>query len=127
MTTITGVQPLPCSPFDGSGYVGLVITSGIPTYYKVTGTNLNQLRSVNWNPKNPGTVLFQTRQMILLNSNEGTFMIKVLNNYLDKTDREGRISFYFDNGSTVSFPVKTYGPISVGPLWTPSYEGLITG
>jgi hypothetical protein len=127
MTTIAAIQALPSSPFQGSGLVGIVITSGVPSYFRLTGTNLNHIVSINWYPKNPASVLFTTRQLILVDDSEGTFMIQVIDNYLDITDRGGKISFRLDDGTTLSAPVKTYGRVSVGPMWTAPGEGLITG
>jgi len=127
MTTIVNIQALPTSPFEGSGLVGIVITSGIPSYFKLTGSDLNRIISFNWYPKNPASVLFEIRQLILVDNTQGTFMVRVIDNYLDTNDRAGRISFQLDDGSTLSSPVKTYGPVSVGPLWQLPSQGLITG
>lgn len=127
MTTIAEIRALPCSPYDGSGLVGVVITSGVPSYFRITGSNLNLIKSVQWIPKNPSSVQFEMRQVILLNNTEGTFMVKVIDNLLDITDRAGKIIFSLDDETTISFPVKTYGPVSVGPLWTAPGQGLITG
>jgi hypothetical protein len=127
MTTIANIQALPTSPYEGTGLVAIVITSGIPSYFRLTGADLNRIVSVRWFPKHPGTLLFETRQLILVDNNEGTFMIRVLDNYLDTNDRAGRIIFTLDDETTLSAPVVTYGPVSVGPLWTPANAGLITG
>lgn len=127
MTVIASVHSLPYSPFNGTGIVGVVITSGIPSYFKVTGSALDRIVSVNWYPKKPGSVSFTTRQMILLDETEGTFMVQVDNNFLDVSDRAGHISFALDDGTTMSLPVKTYGPVAAGPLWTAPTQGLITG
>ena len=54
-------------------------------------------------------------------------MIRVLDNYLDTNDRGGYLSFRLDDGNTLSAPVKTYGRISVMPLWQAPDSGLITG
>lgn len=127
MTTITNITALPVDPFRGSGILPIVITSGVPSYFKITGTDINDIVETNWYPVNPGSVDFTIRQLILVNETTGTFMIKVLDNYLSTTDRGGRISFRLSSGETISFPVKTYGPVSYQPLWTSPYEGLNTG
>lgn len=127
MTTITAIQALPSSPFEGSGLVGIVITSGIPSFFRLTGANLDGIISTRWFPKNPGSVQFEMRELILVDNTEGTFMVRVTNNFLDNRNRGGRISFTLINGTTLTAPVETYGPISVGPLWQAPGQGLITG
>lgn len=127
MTTIASVQALPSSPYEGSGIAGIVITSGVPSYFKLEGSNLNRIVSVNWFPRNPSSVLFEMRQLILVDNTIGTFMVRVLDNYLSTTDRGGKIAFRLDDGTALYVPVKTYGPVSVGPLWTAPGQGLITG
>lgn len=127
MTTITAIQSLPSSPYNGSGFVGIVITSGIPSYFRLSGVGLDGITSVRWFPKNPSSVQFEMRQLILVDDTEGTFMIRVTDNFLDIRDRAGIISFSLNNGTTLSAPVKTYGPVSVGPLWQAAGQGLITG
>ncbi len=129
MTTILGIDLLPINPFSGSELVALVITSSVPSYFKVTGIELNRITHVSWYPENPSSVQFESRQMILLDETAtlGTFMIKVTDNYLDTTDRGGKISFRLDNGTTLNYPVQTIGPIAVGRLWQSPYEGLTTG
>lgn len=127
MTVITKIQALPTSPFEGTGYVGIVITSGVPSYFKVSGTRLDRITSVRWFPENPASVVFEMRQLILVDNNTGTFMVRVTDNLLDTNDRKGRISFRTLDGTTFSAPVKTYGPVSVGPLWNAPNSGLITG
>ncbi len=127
MTTITRIQSLPGSPFNGSEFVGIVITSGIPSYFKLSGVELDRIVSVQWYPKNPASVLFKMRQIILLDSTVGTFMVQVLDNYLDACDRGGYLSFTLIDSSVLTFPVKTYGRVSLGPLWTAPDQGLITG
>ncbi len=126
-TTIARIQALPTSPFEGSGIVGIVITSGIPSYFKITGSELNRVVSFNWYPENPSSVIFETRQLILVDNTEGTIMVRVIDNLLNINDRAGRISFQLDDGTTISAPVATYGPVSVGPLWTSPNAGLNTG
>ena len=127
MTTITAIQALPSSPFEGTGIVGVVITSGIPSFFRLTGVNLDGITSVRWFPKNPGSVQFEMRELVLVDGTEGTFMVRVTNNFLDIRDRAGIISFSLDDGTTLSAPVRTYGPVSVGPLWQAPGQGLITG
>jgi len=127
MTTITSIQALPGSPYQGSGFVGVVITSGIPSYFKLTGTDLDQIVSINWLPANPSSVVYEMRQLILVDNTLGTFMIRVLDNLLDICDRGGKIIFRLTDGTTLSAPVKTYGPVSIGPLWSAPDQGLITG
>lgn len=127
MTTISSIQALPFDPFTGSGFTPVIITSGIPSYFRVTGAGLSHIVSVHWYPKNPSSVQFATRQMILVSDTEGTFMIQVTDNFLNITDRAGYLSFRLDDGSTRSYPVKTYGPVSAGLLWQAPDQGLITG
>lgn len=127
MTSITNIKALPGSPFDGSGFVGIVITSGIPSYFRISGTDLDRIVSVNWYPDNPSSVIFEMRELILVSPTEGTFMVKVIDNLLSTSNRGGRISFRLNDGTTLNSPVKTYGPVSVGPLWTAPSQGLITG
>jgi hypothetical protein len=126
-TTIDNIQTLPGSPYNGSGLVGIVITNGIPTFFKVTGSNLDRIVSVNWYPEHAATVQFKKRDMILVDNTTGTFMIMVTDNYLYDTDRGGHISFRLDDGTTLTSPVKTFGRISVSPLWTSPDQGLNTG
>jgi hypothetical protein len=123
---ITSIEGLPSSPFNGTPYVGVIITSGFPSYFKISGANLDRIVSVQWYPQNPASVLMEMRQVILVDNTTGTFMVQVLDNYLDKCDRGGRLSFRLDDDSTLHYPVKTYGPVSIGPLWDPG-PGLITG
>lgn len=127
MTAIASIQLLPSDPYAGSGLVTIIITNGVPSYFKVIGSNLDRITSVDWYPKNPASVQFQTRGMILLDNTTGTFMIMVTNNYLFDTDRAGHVSFRLDDGSVLTAPVKTYGRVSLGPLWSAPGEGLITG
>ena len=127
MTTILNIQALPTSPYEGTGYAAIVITSGVPSYFRLIGIELDKIISVQWFPTNPSSVLFETRQLILVSPEEGTFMIKVLDNYLNITDRGGKISFTLEDGSTLTIPVKTYGPVSTMPLWRGSSQGMITG
>ena len=124
---IASIIGLPAGPFNGSGLVGIIITSGVPSYFEVTGSNLNRIVSVDWYPENPTSVEFEMRNMVLIDNTHGTFMVRVLDNFLNITDRGGRISFRLDDGTTVSAPAKTYGPISVMPLWQAPGAGLNTG
>lgn len=126
-TSIAQIQSLPGSPYNGTGLVGIVITNGVPSYFKVIGSELNRIVSVNWYPENPASVKFTTRDMILVDNTLGTFMVMVTDNYLYDNDRGGHISFRLDDGTTLTAPVKTYGRVSVGPLWTAPDQGLITG
>jgi hypothetical protein len=126
-TTITNIFALPTSPFQGSGLVGIVITPGVPSYFKLEGSELSKITNVTWYPLNSASVEFQTRQIILVDDTVGTFMIRVTNNFLSTVDRAGRLSFRLDTGDTITFPVKTYGPVSYQPLWQSPYEGLNTG
>lgn len=126
-TTIAQIQTLPNSPYNGTGIVGIVITNGVPTYFKVTGSDLDKIVSVNWYPENAGSVKFTTRGMILVDDTLGTFMIMVTDNYLYDNNRAGHISFRLDDGTTLTAPVKTFGRVSVGPLWQAPDQGLITG
>jgi hypothetical protein len=127
MTTIANIEALPGSPFQGSGLVGVVITSGLPSFFELTGTELDRIISIHWLPANPSSVIFEMRQLILLDDTRGTFMVRVIDNLLSTTDRAGHIIFRLHDNTTLSAPVKTYGPVSAGPLWTPSNQGLITG
>lgn len=124
---ITNIKGLPSSPYNGTPFVGIAITSGISSYFMLEGANLDRIVSIHWYPDNPASVLIDDRQLILVDGSRGTFMIRVKDNYLNKKDRGGRLSFRLDDGSTLHFPVKTYGPVSVGPLWTAPESGLITG
>jgi hypothetical protein len=126
-TSIAQIQALPGSPYNGSGIVGIVITNGVPSFFKVTGSELDKIVSVNWYPEHPASVKFTTRGMILIDDTMGTFMIMVTDNFLYDNDRAGHISFRLDDGTTLTAPVKTYGRVSLGPLWQPAGEGLITG
>lgn len=125
--TIGSIQSLPNSPYNGTQFVGICITSGVPSYFKLLGSNLDRIVSIHWYPENPASVLQDSRQLILVDNTLGTFMIRVLDNYLNTDDRGGYLSFRIDDGTTLSAPVKTYGRISVMPLWQAPDAGLITG
>jgi len=125
--TIASITSLPSGPYNGSNIVGVIITSGVPSYFKIQGSNLDRIVSVNWYPRNAASVLQESRNIILVDNTIGTFMIRVLDNYLDINDRGGHISFRLDDGTTLQAPVKTYGPISLMPLWSAPSAGLNTG
>lgn len=127
MTTIVSVETLPYSPFAGTGTVGIVITNGVSTYIKVAGIDLEGIVSVNWYPKRVGSVKFTEREMILVDSTLGTCMVQVTDNYLLDNDRGGYLSFRLTNGTVITWPVKTFGRVSLGPLWQAPDQGLITG
>lgn len=126
-TSITNIIGLPTSPFQGTGTVGIVITSNVPSYFKIVGVDLDKIVSMAWYPLDTASVEFETRQLILVDAYLGTCMVKVTNNFLSIADRGGRLSFRLDTGETLSFPVKTYGPVSYTPMWQSPYEGLVTG
>ena len=129
MTTITGVDLLPRNPFAGTTQVALIITDAVSSYYKLSGVNLDQITNVSWYPKDPRSVKFEVRQLILADNTNtvGTFMIRIIDNYLDICDRAGKISFRLQDGTNITFPVTTLGPASIGRLWHSPYEGLDTG
>lgn len=126
-TSITNIIGLPTSPFQNTGIVGIVITPNVPSYFKVEGIELYNVSDVNWYPANPASVKFETRNLILVDSMTGTFMIKVTDNFLSASDRKGKISFRLKSGETITWPVQTYGPVSYAPLWQSPYNGLNTG
>ena len=125
--TIDLINPLPFNPYAGTGIVGIIITNGVPSFFNVIGSNLNRIVKVMWYPKNPSSVLFQMRNLLLVDNTQGTFMVMVTENYLNSCDRAGNIAFTLDDSTTMTYPVRTYGPLSVDPLWTSSDQGLITG
>lgn len=127
MTTIAEILALPGSPYNGTEFVGIVITNGCPSYFKVTGSDLDRIISVDWYPENPASVKFTKRNMILIDDTLGTFMVMVTDNYFYDYNRGGHISFRLDNGTVITRPVITYGRVSVGPLWQAPDQGLITG
>lgn len=122
--SITSIIALPSSPYQGTGTIGIVITSGVSSYFKITGYELDKIVDVNWYPTNLSSVDFIIRDVILLNPTLGTFMVEVTDNFSDITDRGGKISFRTDSGNTISFPVKTYGPMSLQSFWRGPYDGL---
>ena len=127
MTTITEIQALPAGPYNGTGVAGIVITSGVPTYFRLRGVDLDHIVKFTWFPKNSASVEFETRQLILVSKTEGTIMVRVTNNYLDINDRGGKLCFTLIDRTTLTVPVKTFGPVSLGPLWQAPGQGLITG
>jgi len=124
---ITSINALPGGPFNGTGIVGIVITSGVPCYFEITGHDLDLIESVNWYPKNPASLLFEVRKVILVDKTRGTFMVMVKDNYLNNYDRGGYLSFQLLDGTTRTYPVQTYGRVSIAPLWSAPDQGLITG
>ena len=93
MTTIASVLALPGSPYNGSGKAAIIITSGVPSYFLVKGSNLQDIVSVNWYPENPSSVQFTVRNIICIDNTQATFMVQVTDNFLDISDRGGKISF----------------------------------
>jgi hypothetical protein len=73
------------------------------------------------------SVEFITRGLILVDNTLGTFMVMVTNNFFFDTDRGGHISFRLDDGTTLTSPVKTFGKVSLVPLWQAPEAGLNTG
>ena len=126
-TTIASIDALPGGPYNGTRTAGIVITNGIPSFFKITGANLDRIVSVNWYPKVLNSVQFEMRNVILLDNNTGTFMIMVTDNFLYDYNRGGHVSFQLDDRSVLTLPAITYGRVSVGPLWTAPEQGLITG
>jgi hypothetical protein len=124
-TTIASINAMPYSPYNGRGIAGIIITNGCPSYFMITGANLDRIVSVNWYPKNAASVQFTTRQLILVDNTLGTFMVMVTDNYYNVIDRAGHLSFRLVDGTTLTYPVVTYGQL--GPLWTSPETGLITG
>jgi hypothetical protein len=124
---ITSIVALPGSPYNGSEKVGIIITSGVPSFFKITGDNLDRIVSVSWYPKNLGSVQFTIRNVILVNKELATFMVMVTDNFLHNHDRAGHLSFRFDDNTVSTAPVITYGHVSIGPLWTAPGDGLNTG
>lgn len=127
MTIITGIRPLVICPTLNNDSVPVLITNGIPSCFEFFGQGLDRILSVDWFPRNPGSVKFQIRKPILIDQTRGTFIIEVIDNYLDSIDRKGRLAFTLVDRSVITFPVNTYGPVSATPLWTAPNQGLITG
>jgi len=126
-TVISHIQTLPSNPFPGCRVAGIIITSGVPSYFKVCGEHLENIVSVNWYPARHSSVKFEMRQLVLVDCHIGTFMVKVIDNQLDTCDRAGSLIFKLADGTNIPYPVKTYGPVSAGPLWHSPQQGLITG
>ena len=124
---IDQITALPASPLNGTGTVGVILTNGIPTYYQVIGANLDRIKKVMWYPQNPNSILYQVRGMILVDNTQGSFMIKVIDNYLQPFERGGQVAFVLDDSTTITFPTQTWGPLSAYPIWTAPTQGLITG
>jgi hypothetical protein len=125
-TTIVSCDLLPFNPLAGSNIIALMITNDVPNFYRVTGANLQDIVDVNWYPEFSETVKFIVRQLILVDSTEGTFMIKVIDNFLNLDERGGRMSFRLKDGTTISVPVQTVGSVSISPLWQSPYAGVDT-
>ena len=125
--TIASIRSLPGSPYYAPDIVNILITNGANNFFEIIGSNLNRIVSVKWLPKNSGSVLQESRNIILIDDTHGTFMIRILNNYLDITDRAGHISFTLDDQTTLAAPVRTFGPPSFTPLWQNPNAGLSTG
>ena len=124
-TVITSIEGLPCSPFTDTCDVGIIITSGAPTYFKITGSNLSGITRFDWYPRNHDSVLFKTRQLILVNECLATCMVMVTNNFHSLTNRGGHLSFRLEDGTVLTYPVRTFGQL--GQLWTSPYQGINTG
>lgn len=125
MTTITCIDALPFSPYNGCGKAGIIITAGCPTYFRIVGAGLDGITHFDWYPKNLGTVEFKTRQLILVNDTLGTCMVMVTDNFYSTTNRAGHLSFRLIDGNVLTYPVITYGQL--GQLWRSPSQGLITG
>lgn len=127
MTVISRIYSLPENNYANTGILNIIITSGVPSYFKITGNGLSDIMHVDWYPRNPASLMFESRQLILVNDSLGTFMFRVADNYLDTQDRGGHVSFRLRDNTTIQYPVVTYGPVSVGPLWVAPSQGMITG
>jgi hypothetical protein len=115
------------SPFNGTGVAGIIITNGLSTYFKVSGYNLGRIANVTWYPKNIDSVKFSIRPLVLISEELASFGINMIDNYLDENDRGGYLSFVLDDQTTMVYPVRTFGRLSVYPLWTSPEQGLSTG
>ena len=127
ITTISNVSTMPGCPFGSTGVVFIIITPGIPTYFHITGMGLTHIESIRWFPENPSTVKYIIRDIVLLNDQEGSFVIEVIDNSLDPSNRHGSISFSLSDGNVISFHTSTFGPVTVGPLWQSPQSGINTG
>lgn len=126
-TTIVSIKSLPDSPYNNTGCASIVITSGVPSFFRIIGSDLDKIISFNWYPEDPASVQFEIRKIILVDNTLGTFMVTVTDNFLNTNDRGGRLSFRLDDGTTLNFPVITYGRVSLYPMWSAPDSGLITG
>ena len=80
---IASITSLPGSPYYAPDIVNILITNGATNYFEVVGSNLNRIVSVKWLPKNSASVLQESRNIILVDNTHGTFMVRILNNYLE--------------------------------------------
>jgi len=144
MTTIVEISGLPCSPFNGTGIVGIIISNSTPSFFMVQGSELGRIVDVKWYPTHPTSVKFETRDLILVDDTLATFMVLIVDNYYDDCNRGGVISFRLDDETTITVPAVTFNPVvcktpwvspttpakiydrvSVEPLWDD--QGLTTG
>ena len=125
MQIITSIQGLPQTPFDNAGYVGINITNNRDSYFLATGDNLNNVINFRWFPTNPASISYTSNIVSVPNITQLVFHFRIIDNFLDICDRGGQVVFYFIDGTNQSFPVKTFG--TLGRLWLPPAEGLITG
>jgi len=117
MTTIASINGLPCSPFNGTGIVGIIITNSTPSFFMVEGSDLDRIVDVKWYPEHPSSVKFETRDMILIDNTLGTFMVMLIDNYYNDCDRGGHISFRLDDETTIAFPAMTFNPVVCKTPW----------
>jgi len=98
--------------------------------YIVTGSNLNQIQSVNWYPAKRDQIKFNMVpwRTYLPVSIQATFGIIVTNNFTFDYQRGGSISFRLLDSSTLSIPAETYfsWPWSFNPVVEP-LQGWDTG
>ena len=126
--SIAKISSMPSGPFDAQGLAGIILTNGITTYFRFNGSNLDQITSFRWIPQDPGSILQEARDFHLYPDNtQAICSVRVINNYLDTTNRGGNLCFILDDGTTVRVPVITYGPLSMYPIWQAPNQGLITG
>lgn len=117
MTTIASINGLPCSPFNGTGIVGIMITNSTPSFFMVQGSELGRIVDVKWYPKHPSSVKFETRDLILVDDTLGTFMVMLIDNYYNDENRGGHISFRLDDDTTIAVPAETFNPVRVNTPW----------
>jgi hypothetical protein len=127
MFEIHNIATLPGNYPIGIKGVPILITSGVTTYYRIIGANLEEIQSVEWYPKQPSSLMFSVRQLILVSSSEATFSITVKDNFLDASDRQGVINFLHKDGQSITYTAFTVGPVSASPLWQSPQSGLATG